>query len=190
MREVPRRPDQIDRPVADHLVGDPELAARGIAGLAGHGRECLIRLDSAHATGHAEREGRGSRARPLFEGLSKRELTELARATDELTVAAGTVLCKEGSRGNEFFVIVDGTAEVTKNGEHLATRTSGDFVGEIALVATTTRTATVIATTPLRCFILTGREFRRVLDENRSVERKVMQALAERVLSTTGDPTL
>jgi CRP-like cAMP-binding protein len=130
------------------------------------------------------------RRAPLFEGLSKRELTELARATDELTIAEGTVLCKEGSIGNEFFVIVDGTADVTRDGVHLATRGSGDFVGEIALIATTKRTATVTATTPLRCFILTGRDFRRVLDENRSVERKVMQTLAERVLSSAGDPTL
>jgi CRP-like cAMP-binding protein len=127
---------------------------------------------------------------PLFEGLSKRELTELARVTDELTVGAGTVLCKEGSLGNEFFVILDGTAEVTKDGKHVATRGGGDFVGEIALVATTTRTATVTAATSLRCFILTGRDFRRVLDENRSVERKVMHALAERVLTTAADPTL
>jgi CRP-like cAMP-binding protein len=130
------------------------------------------------------------RRAPLFEGLSKRELTELARATDELTVAAGTVLCKEGSPGNEFFVIVEGTAEVTKDGKRIATRASGDFVGEIALIATTKRTATVTATTPLRCFILTGRDFRRILDENRAVERKVMHALAERVLSSAGDPTL
>jgi CRP-like cAMP-binding protein len=130
------------------------------------------------------------RRAPLFEGLSKRELTELARATDELTVAAGTVLCKEGSPGNEFFVIVEGTAEVTKDGKRIATRSSGDFVGEIALIATTKRTATVTATTPLRCFILTGRDFRRILDENRAVERKVMHALAERVLSSAGDPTL
>ncbi|MCZ7588284.1 MAG: cyclic nucleotide-binding domain-containing protein [Gaiella sp.] len=130
------------------------------------------------------------RRAPLFEGLSKRELAELARVTDELTVVAGTVLCKEGGLANEFFVIVDGTAEVTKDGVHLATRGSGDFVGEVALIATTRRTATVTATTTLRCFILTGRDFRQVLDENRPVERKVMQALAERVLSTAADPTL
>ena len=127
---------------------------------------------------------------PLFEGLSKRELTELARVTDELAVPEGTVLCKEGSLGSEFFVILDGSAAVTKNGRRLATRTAGEFVGEIALLTTARRTATVTATSQLRCFVLTGRDFRRVLDENRSVERKVMHALAERVLSYAGDPSL
>ena len=127
---------------------------------------------------------------PLFEGLTKKELTELARATDELTVPAGTVLCREGSLGSEFFVVLDGTADVTKDGTVLATRTAGDFFGEIALIATTKRTATVTATTELRCFVLTSRAFRAVLDDNRSVERKVTQALAERVLSYADDPTL
>ena len=130
------------------------------------------------------------RRAPLFEGLTKRELTELARATDELRVPAGTVLCREGSLGSEFFVVVDGEAEVTKDGKVLATRGAGDFFGEIALLATTTRTATVTATTDLRCFVLTSRGFRGVLDDNRGVERKVMHALAERVLSYGGDPTL
>jgi CRP/FNR family transcriptional regulator, cyclic AMP receptor protein len=127
---------------------------------------------------------------PLFEGLTKKELTELARATDELTVPAGTVLCREGSLGNEFFVVVDGSAEVTRDGTVLAMRSNGDFFGEIALIATTKRTATVTATTELRCFVLTSRAFRAVLDDNRGVERKVTQALAERLLTYADDPTL
>lgn len=124
---------------------------------------------------------------PLFEGLSKKELRELARATEDLKIAAGTVLCKEGSLGREFFVIVDGVAEVTKGGKRLATRQAGEFFGEIALLTTTKRTATVTAKTPIRCFILTRGDFRRVLDESPAVERKVMQALAERLLSYTED---
>jgi len=120
---------------------------------------------------------------PLFEGLSKKELTELARATDDLSVGPGTVLCREGSLGREFFVLVDGSAEVTKGGKRIATRSAGEFVGEIALLTTTKRTATVTAATPLRCFVMTRGDFRRVLDENPAVERKVMKALAERLLS-------
>jgi CRP-like cAMP-binding protein len=127
---------------------------------------------------------------PLFEGLSKKHLRDLARVTEDLAVEAGTVLCREGRLGREFFVIVDGTAEVTKGGERLATRGAGEFVGEIALITTTTRTATVTAKTPLRCFILTRGDFRRVLAENPTVERKVMQALAERLLSYTADADL
>jgi CRP/FNR family cyclic AMP-dependent transcriptional regulator len=120
---------------------------------------------------------------PLFEGLSKKELAELARATEDLKVEPGTVLCREGSLGREFFVIVDGEVDVTKDGKRLATRGSGDFFGEIALITTTKRTATVTAATPVRCFILTRGDFRRVLDESPAVQRKVMEALGERLLS-------
>ena len=122
---------------------------------------------------------------PLFEGLSKKELAELARVTEDLKIEPGTVLCREGKIGREFFVIVDGDAEITKGGQKIATRGAGDFVGEIALLTTTTRTATVTATTPVRCFILTQSDFRRVLDENPGVQLKVMKALAERLAADT-----
>ncbi len=124
---------------------------------------------------------------PLFEGLSKKELTELARVTDELSVEPGTVLCREGSLGQEFFVIVEGEAEVTKGGKRLTTRGSGDFFGEVALVTTVKRTATVTATTPIRCFVMTRGNFRRVMDESPAVQRKVLEALAERLASYSDD---
>ena len=54
---------------------------------------------------------------PLFEGLSKKELIELARVTEDLQVPAGTVLCKEDTLGREFYVIVEGTVEVTRGGK-------------------------------------------------------------------------
>jgi CRP/FNR family transcriptional regulator, cyclic AMP receptor protein len=123
---------------------------------------------------------------PLFVGLSKKELRELARVTDDLKVDRGTVLCREGKIGQEFFVIVEGEAEVTKSGKRIATRSGGDFVGEIALLTTKTRTATVTATTPLRCFVLTQTAFRQILEESPSVQIKVMRALAERL---AGDAT-
>jgi CRP-like cAMP-binding protein len=120
---------------------------------------------------------------PLFEGLSKKELTELARVTEDLKVEPGTVLCREGKIGREFFVIVDGEAEATKGGKLLATLTGGQFVGEIALLTNKARTATVTATTPLRCFILTQADFRHVVERSPGVQLKVMKALAERLAS-------
>ena len=124
---------------------------------------------------------------PLFEGLSRKELTELARVTDDLALEPGTVLCREGKIGREFFVLVDGSVDVIQGGKRIATLGGGDFIGEIALLTDTRRTATVKATTPLRCFVLTAADFRRVMDENRGVERKVMRALAERLLSYAED---
>jgi CRP/FNR family transcriptional regulator, cyclic AMP receptor protein len=127
---------------------------------------------------------------PLFEGLSRKELVQLARVCEDLEVQPGKVLCKEGQIGHEFFVIVDGTVQVTRKGKPVATLTSGDFVGEIAMVTESPRTATVTAETPVRFFVLTGRDFRAVLDKNPNVERKVLRALARRLVETSSDPTL
>jgi CRP-like cAMP-binding protein len=127
---------------------------------------------------------------PLFEGLSQKQLAHIARLSDDLDVAAGTVLCKEGSRGREFFVVVNGEAEVTKGGRHVATVGAGDFFGEIALLERVNRTATVTAVTPLRFFVITDQAFKSVLDTDPTIERKLLRALARRVLSTSGDPTL
>ena len=130
------------------------------------------------------------RQAPLFEDLSKAELTALARATEDMELPEGKVLCKEGELGHEFFVIVDGEAEVTRNGKRLATDRGGDFFGEIALLEDSRRTATVTAMSPLRVFVLTGPNFRHLLDQNPKVERKILRALARRVLSLSDDPSL
>jgi CRP/FNR family transcriptional regulator, cyclic AMP receptor protein len=126
----------------------------------------------------------------LFEGLSRKQLVQLARVSEDLEVPAGKVLCKEGEVGQEFFVIIDGEAEVTKNGEWLATRGAGEFFGEIALLEQTQRMATVTAQTPLRFFVLTRRDFRQLIRDNPGVELKVLQAVARRLIQVSGDPTL
>jgi CRP/FNR family transcriptional regulator, cyclic AMP receptor protein len=124
---------------------------------------------------------------PLFEGLSKKELTEIANASEDLTFEPGRALCKEGRLAREFFVLIDGTAEVTKNGKKIDTRSGGDFVGEIALIMHQPRSATVTAITQVRCFVLTSRDFRRTLDDNPSIEPKIMRALAERLVQLSGE---
>jgi CRP-like cAMP-binding protein len=130
------------------------------------------------------------RRAPLFEGLSRRELQELARQTDDLEVPAGTVLCREGTIGREFCVIVEGEAEVTRDGARLATCGSGDFFGEIALLENVRRIATVTATTRLRFFVLSSQSFGAMLDASATVERRVLRALARRVTALLGDPTV
>jgi CRP-like cAMP-binding protein len=127
---------------------------------------------------------------PLFEGLSRKQLGELARVTEDVDSRAGKVLCREGQRGQEFFVIMDGEVEVTRGGKKLATRGRGEFFGEISLVEDVPRTATVTATTPLRFFVLTRRSFLRLLDEQPRVERKVMRALARRLVSISDELSL
>jgi CRP/FNR family cyclic AMP-dependent transcriptional regulator len=126
---------------------------------------------------------------PLFEGLSKSELAQLAKVTEDLEVGAGKVLCEEGKPGKEFFVIVEGEVEVTRGGKEIATDGSVEFFGEIALIEDVPRTATVTAKTPLRFFVLTRQSFLKLLDDNPSVERQVLRALVKRVVATSGDPT-
>jgi CRP-like cAMP-binding protein len=127
---------------------------------------------------------------PLFEGLSRKELVQLARVCEDLEVKPGKVLCQEGQIGHEFFVIVEGKVRVTRKGRRLATLNSGDFVGEIALLTEMPRNATVTAETPVRLFVLTRREFHALLDQNPNVERKVLRALGRRLAETSSDPTL
>lgn len=130
------------------------------------------------------------KAAPLFEGLTDKELHEVAIRTEDLDFPAGKVLCREGEIGSEFYVIMEGETEVARNGESLATGGPGDFFGEIALVEDVPRNATVTTTTPVRAFMLTRGRFLHVLDEYPEVERKVMRALAKRLVSASNDHTL
>ena len=94
-------------------------------------------------------------------------------------------LTQQGKPGREFFVLVDGTADVLKNNRRVATLKAGDFFGEIALVSDEPRTATVRASSPVRALVVTERNFKRLLDEQPEIQRKVLTALAERVAPTT-----
>jgi CRP/FNR family transcriptional regulator, cyclic AMP receptor protein len=127
---------------------------------------------------------------PLFENLSKDELRQLASVTEDLEVKPGKVLCREGEVAREFFVIIDGEVEVTRDGDRLRTLSDGDFFGEIALIEDIPRTATVTATAPLRFFVLTRQSFWSMIERMPDVERKVLRALAKRVLDAGTDPTL
>jgi CRP-like cAMP-binding protein len=127
---------------------------------------------------------------PLFEGLSRGELEQLAKVTEDLDDQAGKVLCREGDTAREFFVIVDGEVGVTKGDDEIRTLTGGNFFGEIGLIEDVPRTATVTAKTPVRYFVLTRQSFRSLLESQPEIERKVMHAFAERVRpALTRDPT-
>jgi CRP/FNR family cyclic AMP-dependent transcriptional regulator len=126
---------------------------------------------------------------PLFEGLSRKELTQLARVSEDMEIPAGATLTKEGDIGHEFFVIIDGETQVKRKGRSIGTRGAGDFVGEIALIEQVPRTATVTAKTDLRAFVLTSKDFHHLLEENPKVQRKVRRTLARRVAELSKDPT-
>jgi cAMP-dependent protein kinase regulator len=119
---------------------------------------------------------------PLFAALSRQELGDLAKATEDLEVDEGKVLTREGDLGREFFVIVDGDVSVTQDGKEIRRLGAGDFFGEIALIYDNARrTATVTADSPLRFFALTRQSFRSLLEHQPEIEEKVMAALEERL---------
>src|ERR1041385_8169879 len=99
----------------------------------------------------------------MFSACSKRELQQLASVADELKYGKGEVLIKEGSTGREFFVILDGTAEITRNGKRVADIGPGSFFGELALLDKSPRNATVTAKTDLEVVVLEERAFRGLL---------------------------
>ena len=118
---------------------------------------------------------------PLFSSCSKKELEAIAAQADELVVPAGKALTKEGDRGREFMVIVDGSAEVRKNGRRVNILGSGDFLGEIALISGGPRTATVTTTSDVDILVLTDRAFRQLTKQMPSIHKSVVQALSERL---------
>ena len=117
---------------------------------------------------------------PFFDWLSKKELTFVGQQTDEIDVPAGKVLAAEGDLGREFFVVESGTAEVTRDGEHVVDLGPGDFFGEMALLEDDRRTATVTATSPMVLIVMSRSGFRAVDRQMPAVHARVAAAIAER----------
>jgi CRP-like cAMP-binding protein len=119
---------------------------------------------------------------PLFKDLSRSELVELAKVTEDMEVDDERVLAREGEIGREFFVLVDGEVVITKGGEEVRRLGPGDFFGEIALIwESPRRTATVTAAGPVRFFVLTRQAFRSLIGHHSDIEEKVLSAVEERV---------
>jgi len=115
---------------------------------------------------------------PLFSSMSRRDLQKIAKASDEVDVPDGKVLVEQGSRGREAFVILEGTATVKRNGRKVATFGPGDHFGELALLDGGSRTATVVADTPLTVLVIGQRELSGVLDEVPSLAHKMLASMA------------
>jgi len=118
---------------------------------------------------------------PVFSALRGRDLERVGQLADEIDVPAGKVLMRQGDTGQEFFIVVDGTLRVERDGKAIAERGPGAFVGEIALVDEAPRSATVTCETPCRLLVIGHREFHALLHEQREIERAVLVALADRV---------
>ena len=118
---------------------------------------------------------------PLFAELDEREFEQLARQMHERRFPEGADVTSEGAGGAGFFVIAEGNADVTVGGEHRATLGPGDFFGEVALIDTGVRSASITAATDLLCYGLTPWEFRPFVEEHPKVAWALLQTMARRL---------
>jgi CRP-like cAMP-binding protein len=121
---------------------------------------------------------------PLFSRMGRHELERLSQLTDEVEVGLDQHLTEQGETGHEFFVVLDGRLMVLDGHTPIATLGPGDFFGEIALIESVPRTATVRAEGISRLLVIGHREFHALMDEFPSVRGAVLDALAERVRAT------
>ncbi|MBV9412099.1 MAG: cyclic nucleotide-binding domain-containing protein [Acidimicrobiia bacterium] len=118
---------------------------------------------------------------PLFRACSKHDLRLIARLADADACHPGDVLVREGQRGNELYVIVEGEAEVSRDGVNVATLKAGDYFGELAVLRPGPRTATVTATTEMEVLIVTARELAILLSDVPLFARKLLTGMAGRI---------
>jgi len=121
---------------------------------------------------------------PLFGSVSKKGIRAIIQAAMELDVSAGKVLVREGEWGREMYVILRGTAEVTRNSRKLRELVPGDFFGEMAFLAPAPRIATVTARSDMRLMVLDSRAMGVVVEKEPAVARRLLAAMAERVRAT------
>ena len=129
---------------------------------------------------HKDAKAELIRSLPLFADCTPAEVSEVAAIADEIDLRAGRTLAAQDADGQEFVVIIDGHAEVTKGEETIATLGAGDFFGEIALIRGGPRTASVVASTDVHALVIEGHAFRRLLEDAPDIREKVERALADR----------
>src|SRR5437588_10127367 len=122
---------------------------------------------------------------PLFSQLSDEEAKRLAAFATETSIAEGQILMKEGDYSTELIAIQEGTADVVKGGQKIASLNEGDLIGEMGLLAREPRNADVIATSPMRVIKLTHWEIRRMSEETLN---RIKGIIEERRQAGVADP--
>jgi CRP-like cAMP-binding protein len=118
---------------------------------------------------------------PLFASCSQKELEFIAAHTDEVSVAAGKELTRQGQLGHTFYVLLGGEADVVIDGEHRTTMREGDFFGEISMLDKGEGTATITTTTPCKLMVMSHAQFRDVVKSHDGILVKVLEAMARRL---------
>lgn len=118
---------------------------------------------------------------PLFAGLTRKQLGIVAAQSTPISKRAGSVLAREGERGREFVLIVDGTARVEHGGKTIASIGPGEFFGEISLIDGKPRTATIVADTACDLLVVDLRSFSTLLDTVPGLSKQIMTSLCARL---------
>lgn len=121
------------------------------------------------------------RSVPLFESMSKRELEQLLRNADTVRFPPRYRVVREGARGDEFLMVVEGELAVHRGGEEVARLAPGDYFGELAVIDPAPRNATIVSTTPVEILIIDRRRFWSTLEDSPKLMRKVIVGLAHRL---------
>ncbi len=122
---------------------------------------------------------RALRSVPIFRGLTKETLFDVARKTDEVTYPSGATVVREGDPGDALYIIVEGSVEVLTGGRVVAQMTAGDFFGEISLFDKEPRSATVVAVDDVVLLTLKSSDFETLLKIH-YVARTALESLAKR----------
>ena len=140
-------------------------------------------------------KGRGSMVRdeylrhlasvPLFSNCTKGQLQEIGKVADEIVLPAGKVLARQGEVGVDLLILLDGSASVTRDGQRVATVTSGDVVGELAVISGRPRNATVVAETELSVLVLTRRGLDQLLDDIPGLAKHLLYEVTARLVEAT-----
>jgi CRP-like cAMP-binding protein len=118
---------------------------------------------------------------PLFDGLSKKQLSQVRNLATRIDVPPGQELTHEGRTGHEFIIVLEGEVEVRRGGDVVARCGDGDYVGEIALIDDRPRTATVVATTPAVLEVIGQREFAGLLAQDPEIAERIRATAARRL---------
>jgi CRP-like cAMP-binding protein len=119
----------------------------------------------------------------LLDGLSPNGLAWVSRLSTPVELPAGHVLARQGQRGTEFFVVMEGQVDVLQDGALVARRGAGEPLGEIALLGQRPRTATLVARTPVRARVASRQEFSGLLAEIPELSQRLHAAMEERLAS-------
>jgi CRP/FNR family transcriptional regulator, cyclic AMP receptor protein len=118
---------------------------------------------------------------PLFQGCSRRQLKQVAKIAETFDAPAGMPLARVGEPGNQFFLILDGTARVDVSPQKQRYLHPGDFFGEMSLLDGEPRSASVVAETPVRLLVISRRNFATLMGEVPGLTQSILTTLSKRV---------